>query len=272
MSKICILPPVNFSRLLFRLGFDFAAAPATIATDKFSAVEIKRIILDHVPFMKTALTEGFAPVLIFWPGLLKLQDIVHGGRLSVFDDEANAESMAENLNQVLIGARGWSHPGWQSNFYPEDLPEDWRLAYYANIFSMVVIPEPVWAQLSDIAALRDECADEFRFVVELPLWRNAAGLSAQVERLQQLGEQCAGVILHPEQENSDENFPANIPRYREGEAALIKIQAGVSLKTLRAQMEKALQMQTILPVLFIVEGEPPDIELLRNMQTLFELL
>lgn len=38
---------------------------------------------------------------------------------------------------VYLGASDWLHPGWQGGFYPEDLPEDWRRAFYATQFSCV---------------------------------------------------------------------------------------------------------------------------------------
>ena len=28
--------------------------------------------------------------------------------------------------------------------FTEDLPQDWRLSYYANEFTGVLVPEPVW--------------------------------------------------------------------------------------------------------------------------------
>ena len=179
--------------------------------------------------------------------------------------------MAENMNQVLIGARGWLHPGWQGHFYPDDLPPDWQLAYYANEFSMVVIREQEWEQLENIATLREDCAEDFRFVVELPLSLSEEKLSTYIERLRQLGKQCAGVIVHADQASACTFLPAAIPRYIEG-SSLVKIQTGASLKALRALMERALQMQASSPVLFVVEGEPPDVELLRNAQIMFELL
>ncbi len=179
--------------------------------------------------------------------------------------------MAENLNQVLIGARGWLHPGWQGHFYPDDLPQDWQLTYYANEFSMVVIREQEWEQVENIATLRKDCAEDFRFVVELPVSLSEEKLSMHIERLRQLGKQCAGVIIHADQANVCTLLPETIPCYIEGNS-LIKIQTGASLKELRALMERALQMQASSPVLFVVEGEPPDVELLRNAKIMFELL
>ncbi len=48
------------------------------------------------------------------------------------------------MNRVLLGSYGWNHPAWTETYYPGDMPEDWRLPYYANRFYTVVL---------DIAAL-----------------------------------------------------------------------------------------------------------------------
>ncbi len=34
--------------------------------------------------------------------------------------------------RLLLGTVGWARPDWLTGYYPEDLPEEWRLAYYAN--------------------------------------------------------------------------------------------------------------------------------------------
>jgi len=50
-------------------------------------------------------------------------------------------SSDENLR---VGACGWQHAHWTGDFYPEDLPLDWRLNYYANEFPVVLLPEREW--------------------------------------------------------------------------------------------------------------------------------
>ena len=42
--------------------------------------------------------------------------------------------------ELLLRARDWEHPAWNQEFYPDDLPEDWRLSYYANEFPVVLVP------------------------------------------------------------------------------------------------------------------------------------
>lgn len=189
--------------------------------------------------------------------------------------------MAENKDKVLIGARGWLHPGWQHNFYPDDLPQDWQLAYYANEFSMVVIREQEWMQIEDITALQQEGAEDFRFLVEWPELAATENLSVLVDRIGQLGSQCAGVIISAQQASQFGRWHSlladTIPCYFEGTlknetSRLIKLPSGTSLKELRTLLESALRLPDSPPVWLIVDGEPPDIELLRNAETLLGLL
>ncbi len=188
--------------------------------------------------------------------------------------------MAENRHKVLIGARGWRHAGWQDSFYPHDLPQDWQLSYYSNEFSVVVIRAQEWAQIDDMSALREDCADGFHFLFELPV-AAAESLSRSMDKIRQLGSRCVGVIIPAQQAQQFDacraSLPNTIPCYFDGYPAsetnaLIKLHSGTDLKKLRVLMESALRISASCPVQVIVEGEPPDIELLRNAQTMLELL
>lgn len=44
---------------------------------------------------------------------------------------------------VEVAAYGWLGPEWAS-FYPEDMPEEWRLDYYENYYRAVVVPYQDW--------------------------------------------------------------------------------------------------------------------------------
>ena len=41
---------------------------------------------------------------------------------------------------IEITTRGWDRPDWIGTFYPDDLPEEWRLSYFANVFGTVLVP------------------------------------------------------------------------------------------------------------------------------------
>ncbi len=56
---------------------------------------------------------------------------------------------------IIFGLSGLVHPSLMNNFYPEDLPEDWRLDYYSNEFDALLCSE------SDI-----ELLDELQEMIE----------------------------------------------------------------------------------------------------------
>jgi hypothetical protein len=79
-------------------------------------------------------------------------------------------SEADPAGRVFLGVADWERPDWQAAFYPEELPEEWRIAYYANQFLCVWIGREVWSRLAPAEAERwlAETPDYFRFVLEAP--------------------------------------------------------------------------------------------------------
>ncbi len=54
--------------------------------------------------------------------------------------------------QIELAAYGWQGPAW-STFYPKDMPSDWRLDYYSNELTSLVVPAADWARTSiDVAS------------------------------------------------------------------------------------------------------------------------
>jgi len=92
---------------------------------------------------------------------------------------------------------GWEIPGWERAFYPEGLPEDWRLTYFANEFPAVLVPSGHWTRAGD-AAIRAWSADvheNFRFYLEDP----EAGSAPEVREgaVAALGTRFAGWVTAP---------------------------------------------------------------------------
>lgn len=95
-------------------------------------------------------------------------------------------SNAPSLPRLVVAAQGWRHADWQNRFYPDDLPEDWQLAYYANEFRAVLVPPP-----ADVATCQEwlEAVDPgFGFCLDL----RAAGATAGV--LEALAGQTLAVL------------------------------------------------------------------------------
>jgi len=104
---------------------------------------------------------------------------------------------------ILIGTRGWDYDEWNGGFYPEDLPEDWRFAYYSNHLRSVLVPQEVWATrgLEDVRDWIEDCDPEFRFILESPveLLRSATnepnGLDAFLKLIAPLAAHTTGVLM-----------------------------------------------------------------------------
>ncbi len=45
------------------------------------------------------------------------------------------------MRELHIAARGLEHPQWVGSYYPEGLPAEWRLDFYANRFRALLLPE-----------------------------------------------------------------------------------------------------------------------------------
>ncbi|VAW99287.1 hypothetical protein MNBD_GAMMA22-1486 [hydrothermal vent metagenome] len=75
-----------------------------------------------------------------------------------------------NEYKLLIGAYGWQHKAWNEAFYPEDLPEEWQFAYYANEYSVVMIPWKLLQQNFEIFEQGIEDSEEScRILYEMPV-------------------------------------------------------------------------------------------------------
>ena len=75
--------------------------------------------------------------------------------------------MSEHV--VLIGAYGWQHTDWIGEFYPEDLPDEWRLGYYGNEYPVVMVPASyLSSDVNEFEEWLEESDDSLRMIVEWP--------------------------------------------------------------------------------------------------------
>ena len=72
--------------------------------------------------------------------------------------------------RLLLGLAGWPRPAWRGGYFPDDLPPDWELAYYANEADCLCLRATQWLDLVNMPG--GECLDGlapyFRFYLELP--------------------------------------------------------------------------------------------------------
>jgi hypothetical protein len=187
--------------------------------------------------------------------------------------------------RVEIGLVGWRHERWTGEFYPEDLPVEWRLGYYANEFRRVWVPASYLVD-PDAFAPQDWCAQtdpSFRFVVELPEdwgWREVEA------RLGPLLARGSTLLLPP-------TVPAGGPWRRGGNRAvprqavwspdtgpgsgapvgLVPAVHDPSPRTLRAWLEAFVTQAGPGQADLIVQGvEPAALAMARQLRTLAELM
>ncbi len=101
------------------------------------------------------------------------------------------------LLDVHVGAIGFEHPDWRPGYYPDDLPEDWRLEYYANNHETLLLPAGrlLTADGEELQSWYEDTEDEFRFFLHGPgslKTHEYAGLAANAACLR---EKFSGILL-----------------------------------------------------------------------------
>lgn len=202
---------------------------------------------------------------------------------------------------VLVGATGWEFGPWEQSFYPEDLPEDWRLSYYSNEFPVVRLATSRLAVATDneVEEWLDETNSQFRFIVDLDCPLDEA-LEARLVSLRpkllaviiprdgayQPGESLSGlprVMARAEDQSCELHLQAGVGHCWDGrgapcwgdDIALVCLASSDykdmrQLKEVIAACQPALEEGRQLVLLF--EGQPPDVEVMRNARTIAELL
>ncbi len=97
---------------------------------------------------------------------------------------------------MLIGACGWLHPQWDESYYPEGLPEEWRLAYYGNEYPVVLIPDTYWSQGREvIASWLTETDNRPQFICEWAFESEQPSLDERQELIAALNDRVEGILV-----------------------------------------------------------------------------
>ena len=99
------------------------------------------------------------------------------------------------LEYLSIAACGWSPSDWGQQFYPDDLPEDWVQAYYANQFRQVFLAEDILLEhYPALAGWQQEVGEGFEFYLEITPRLQASPAWPVVREF--IGQQHANCIIH----------------------------------------------------------------------------
>ena len=108
------------------------------------------------------------------------------------------------MNHAIdVVPEAWWALGDTDSFYPGDLPDEWRLTYFANQFGAALVPESAWGGRS-AAALADWRADVhlgFRFFLECGPETNRGALACAADAL---GPALVAFVQAPQREPSTE--------------------------------------------------------------------
>lgn len=167
--------------------------------------------------------------------------------------------------EIDIAALGWQGSEWEG-FYPDEMPADWRLDYYANEFFAVVVPYPEWSLADDETVMEwlEQVSDDFRFY-----WELQEGDAAATARLQALLHDEAfvahwgGVV--------DARGPALLPQSPFGSEtfALLSLQQNVALRPLRVEMEQAMAQGGSRLLVVVSAGAAETLRPARDLALLF---
>jgi len=99
---------------------------------------------------------------------------------------------------LILAAVGLEGPRWDREYYPDDLPEDWRLGYYANEFPGVLIPAAVWADDQDVEQWLEDVSEGFVFHFQLNDRMSGADLNRALKAAEHMEGRLQGLIVEAE--------------------------------------------------------------------------
>lgn len=181
--------------------------------------------------------------------------------------------------RVRFGARHWQHADWVGGYYPEDLPEDWRLGYYANELGAVLLPDAAWRGL-DGESLADwalDVHDDFRFYLAVA----AEGGAPDPEALgAAFGDLLGGLLWEGEAAPAGllapytGELPDGVRAWGDGEGirlALLDLH-GLDLRGRRAVLERLAPVLARGDAALILDWDGVSPGEIRELQTVAELL
>ncbi|MCU7958406.1 MAG: hypothetical protein KZQ58_00040 [gamma proteobacterium symbiont of Bathyaustriella thionipta] len=150
------------------------------------------------------------------------------------------ETGAINLACLQHGCVDWQHRAWNADFYPHDLPPEWRLDYLANEVPLLAVSNSYRAssQPADLAEALQDCQDDLSVYFLLKADDPVYSQAQCSQWLAAAGKHLAGILLYAESQAA---------------AAWIK-QAGGKVKILQHQADYQ-QVQAIMSVFLSQSGE-----------------
>jgi hypothetical protein len=133
------------------------------------------------------------------PGSVRLGSVRCGTAALRRGARHSNRSEIENMSRIRPVRTGWDPSPGDADFYPNDLPEDWRLTYFANAINAVALDADTRGHIDRrrVAQWSRDVPESFAFYLHHALCAEAFSASAEVEML--LGERFGGWILGSDQ-------------------------------------------------------------------------
>jgi len=114
------------------------------------------------------------------------------------------------MRHIWIASCGCWHSNWDAQFYPDDLPPNWRLCYYSNEFSAIFLQHQEWVAqpTRNIEVWMEDCNDRFEFLLQIEFAQfeaNTGLLDKALENLAIMSSQVSALIFNA--------MDASLPKY-----------------------------------------------------------
>ena len=189
---------------------------------------------------------------------------------------------------IDIVCRGWERITDSTELYPDDLPAEWRLSYFANALGAVYLPVADWADRPEeaLADWHDDVHSGFQFFLESP--SAPEEMKQAVPRARRaLGNRLAGLIFDvpPRSPRADDEprrwhrvpdvdalASAQVSSAAHGEGLALQLPASADEhpRTIRQRLEALRRHCGPVPLLLVLE--PPCAGTVLRWRTIAELL
>lgn len=198
------------------------------------------------------------------------------------------------MSKVRTGCLALDMAGWQTGYFPEELPQDWQLAYYSNEYRAIVLEWSVWAgRLAQIKEQLEDVGDDFRIYFRV---RGQFSLAAGMDPpWHELAEKFGGFLLDRQAATAcaDEDLRASsiaplsvagecvrfyattgepLPESSPVRLSAICIVEWQNLRQLRLELEKLAPLLADGDVLIWVDAEDVTAAGMQQLKTLLEIM
>ncbi len=205
-------------------------------------------------------------------------------------------------DNIEIGALGWTHQAWDSAYYPEDLPEDWRLDYYSHHFQFVLMQAQEWMHCSesDIEQWLEDVKDSFEFFLGLSVGDINESALEQIGRIKGiLNKRLCGLVIFEDgnviEPSMLQGLSALAPVYLDTDAVnesftgvrccwrkgrdvngckigFLRPDAAKDMRNMRAHIEAFIEQGGTQQLYLVYQGQAPSTKAMQDAQIILQML